>query len=77
MRKEEKAQIIEMVAEQLGQTPNFYVTDISGLNAENTSALRIACFEKDVKLIVVKNTLFIKSLEKLEGQAVEAIKPVM
>ena len=77
MRKEEKAQIIEQVAEQLGQTPNFYVTDISGLNAENTSALRRACFEKDVKLMVVKNTLFIKALEKMEGEAVEAIKPVM
>ena len=66
MRKEEKAQIIDQVAAQLAETPNFYVTDISGLNAENTTALRRACFEKDVKLMVVKNTLFIKALEKME-----------
>ena len=77
MRKEEKAQIIDQVAAQLAETPNFYVTDISGLNAENTTALRRACFEKDVKLMVVKNTLFIKALEKMEGEAVEAMKPVM
>ena len=77
MRKEEKAQIIDQVAAQLSETPNFYVTDISGLNAENTTALRRACFEKEIKLMVVKNTLFIKALEKIEGEAVEAIKPIM
>ncbi len=77
MRKEEKAQIIEQVAAQLSETPNFYVTDISGLNAENTTALRRACFEKEIKLMVVKNTLFIKALEKMEGEAVESIRPIM
>ena len=77
MRKEEKAQIIDQVAAQLSETPNIYVTDISGLNAENTTALRRACFEKEIKLMVVKNTLFIKALEKIEGEAVEAIKPIM
>ena len=64
MRKEEKAQIIESIAAQLNETPNFYVTDIEGLNAEATSKLRRACFEKDIKLVVVKNTLFFKALEK-------------
>ena len=63
MRKEEKAQIIESIAAQLNKTPNFYVTDIEGLNAEATSKLRRACFEKDIKLVVVKNTLFYKALE--------------
>jgi len=57
MRKEEKAQIIETIAAQIAENPNFYLADISGLNAENTSNLRRACFEKEVKLIVVKNTL--------------------
>ena len=77
MRKEEKAQIIDQVAAQLNETPNFYVTDISGLNAENTTALRRACFEKEIKLMVVKNTLFLKALERIEAEAVEAIRPIM
>ncbi len=67
MRKEEKEQIISEVIAQLELTPSFYVTDISGLNAENTSALRRACFENDIKLMVVKNTLFRKALEKQES----------
>ena len=63
MRKEDKAQIIESIAAQLKETPNFYVADVEGLNAEVTSKLRRACFEKDIKLLVVKNTLFYKALE--------------
>lgn len=75
MRKEEKAQIIDQVAALLEETPNFYVTDISGLNAEKTSELRRACFGKEIKLLVVKNTLFVKALEKLGRQ--EAAAPVV
>ena len=69
MRKEEKLQIIDSIAAQLTQTPNFYVTDIAGMNAEATSKLRRACFEKQIKLAVVKNTLFYKALEQkgIEG----------
>jgi large subunit ribosomal protein L10 len=33
------------------------------LNAEKTSALRRLCFNQDVKLVVVKNTLLRKALE--------------
>ena len=66
MTKEEKALVIESIAAQLGQYPHFYITDIEALNAEQTAALRRKCFEKDVKLVVVKNTLFIKALESVE-----------
>lgn len=65
MRKEEKAQIIDQLVAQLEATPNFYVADIAGLNAENTTELRRACFEKGIKLVVVKNTLFVKALDRL------------
>ena len=55
MRKEDKAQIIESISAQIQETPNFYITDISGLNAEQTTKLRRECFEKNIKLVVVKN----------------------
>ena len=64
MKKELKAQIIEQLAAQLEVTPDFYVTDIEGLNASLTSKLRRACFEKQIKLLLVKNTLFYKVLEQ-------------
>ncbi len=58
MKKELKDQIIQSISEQIKEYPNFYITDISGLNAEQTTKLRRACFENQVKLTVVKNTLF-------------------
>ena len=58
MKKELKEQIISSISEQIKKYPNFYITDISGLNAEQTTKLRRACFENQVKLTVVKNTLF-------------------
>jgi len=66
MNREEKAQIIDSLAAKLQEYPHFYVTDTSGLNAEQTSKLRRACFEKQISLVVVKNTLFTKALEKAE-----------
>ena len=64
MRKELKSQVIDQIAARIEQRPNFYITDIEGLNAEQTSALRRACFNKDIQLVVVKNTLLSKVLEK-------------
>ena len=77
MRKELKAQIIEKVAAQLAENPNFYLADISGLNAENTSALRRACFEKDIKLEVVKNTLLHRALMTMNNKDVEDLYPTL
>lgn len=57
MKKEVKDQIIESISAQLKEYPNFYIADISGLNAEQTSKLRRECFNAGVKLSVVKNTL--------------------
>jgi large subunit ribosomal protein L10 len=63
MRKEDKNTIIQAISKQLSANPNFYLTDISGLNAENTARLRRLCFSRDIKLLVVKNTLLQKAME--------------
>ena len=65
MNREEKTVIINGLADKLQQYAHFYLTDTAALNAEQTAKLRKACFDKDVKLIVVKNTLFIKALEQV------------
>ena len=67
MRREEKEVIIDNLAQRLDETKHFYLTDISSLNAEQTSNLRRKCFEKEVSLLVVKNTLLRQALEKSEG----------
>ena len=67
MRREEKDVIIENLAQRLNETRHFYLTDISELNAEETSNLRRKCFEREISLLVVKNTLLRKAMEKSEG----------
>lgn len=67
MKKEEKNTIIDSLVQEIQNNKHFYITDISTLNAEATSKLRRKCFEQNIKLVVVKNTLLKKALEKLEG----------
>jgi len=66
MKKEDKGQVIESLVEQLKESNIFYLADISGLNAEQTSDLRRLCFSKGIKLSVVKNTLLKKAMETVE-----------
>ena len=65
--------VIDSLAQQLQDYPHFYVTDIEALNAEQTAALRRKCFENGVKLVVVKNTLLNKALEKVEKADAELV----
>jgi large subunit ribosomal protein L10 len=67
MRREEKNAIIDSLAEKLKEYSHFYLTDTAQLNASDTSDLRRKCFENDIKLIVVKNTLLKRALEMSEG----------
>ena len=66
MTREEKSQVIEALTAKLAQSSNFYLKDLSGLNAVMTSNLRRACFKAYVKLTVVKNTLLEKAMEASE-----------
>lgn len=66
MRREDKNVIIDQLTEQIKQYTHFYLADTSTLNAADTSMLRRKCFEKDIKLVVVKNTLLQKALERCE-----------
>ena len=66
MKKELKDTIIVELGEKLKEYPHFYLVDVTGLNAENTSKLRRKCFKNEIKMIVVKNKLLHKALEAAE-----------
>ena len=66
MTREEKSQEIENLKSLLSDVVTLYVADISGLNAETTSALRRLCASREVKLSVVKNTLLKKAMESTD-----------
>lgn len=64
MNKQEKNKMIDSLSTMLKENTHFYLTDTSGLTVEKTSKLRRMCFDKDVKIMVVKNTLLSKAMEK-------------
>ncbi len=66
MTTAEKNQLIDVLAEQLKVNDTIYLTDISDLNSVKTSDLRRLCFKRNVKLMVVKNTLLRKAMEKVD-----------
>jgi len=76
MRKDEKNQLIDSLASQLNDSNTFYLADISNLNAENTSKLRRICFKRNVRLMVVKNTLLRKAMEKT-GKSFDDFYPIL
>ena len=76
MRKEDKAAIIEQIATTVEKYANFYLADIATLNAAKTGSLRRECNKQEIKLLVVKNTLFKKALEKVNGDF-SALEPAL
>lgn len=76
MNKSEKNQAIEALVAQIESNPNFYLTDTSTLNAEDTHKLRAICHKRSVKLQVVKNTLLRKALERASADF-EQLYPVL
>ena len=66
MRKEDKNTVIEQIAATTKEYSHYYLVDTTAMNAASTSALRRKCFESDIKLLVVKNTLLQKALDSLE-----------
>ena len=66
MTKAQKAQEIKDLTEDLSSVKNIYLTDIAGLDAVQTTALRRACYKANIKLSVVKNTLLAKAMEASE-----------
>ena len=66
MKKEVKDTIIVELGEKLKAFPHFYLVDLTGLNAQQTSELREKCFKNEIKLLMVTNTLLHKAFEASE-----------
>ena len=64
MRKEDKSQLIDVLTEELKAANYLYITDISDMNVATSNRLRRLCFKKEVKLVVVKNALLQKAMER-------------
>ncbi|WP_270088256.1 50S ribosomal protein L10 [Sphingobacterium sp. SYP-B4668] len=62
MRKEEKQEIVQALAEQIKSYGNFYIADTADLSVEKVNGIRRKCFESNIVIKVVKNSLIKKAL---------------
>ncbi|MCO6461947.1 MAG: 50S ribosomal protein L10 [Saprospiraceae bacterium] len=63
MNKAQKTQVIEDLKERFENSTFFYLTDASSLTVMQVNSFRKLCFEQNVQMQVVKNTLIKKALE--------------
>lgn len=69
MNKVEKTAMIEELAGKFEQSKFFYVTDFTSLSVSETNDFRRKCFENNIEMRVIKNTLIKKALERVSETA--------
>lgn len=77
MNREEKTALINEITEQLNSNDKIYLADCSTLTVEKVNQFRRACFEKKVKVKVVKNSLLKKAIEKANNTKLQEFIPVL
>ncbi len=77
MNKAEKTALIQELAQSLRSSKGFYLLNMEGLNAEETVAFRRACYDKGLRVRVLKNTLLAKALETAEIPARTELQPAL
>ncbi len=71
MKRSDKLQVIDQLTKEINSYNHYYLADISNLNAKVTSDLRRLCNKREVKLVVVKNTILRKAMENSEKNSTE------
>lgn len=74
MKKEQKSVIVEQFKSTLGDRPDIFLADLSGINVESVTILRTRFRAAGVGLRVMKNTLLKRAFE---GSDYEALGPYL
>ena len=74
MRKEQKAQVVDELAAQLGDAQAIYAVDYRGISVPQAAELRASLREHDASFRIVKNTLTLRAADKA---GVDAIKELV
>jgi len=77
MKKEDKTKIIESLVEQINANNKIYLADCSSLTVEKVNQFRRSCFQKDISVTVVKNSLLKKALERAADSRLVDLIPAL
>lgn len=74
VKKEQKAQLIDEIAEQIDSADAIYAIDYRGLSVPQAASLRASLREADASFRIVKNTLTVRAADKSGVATAEEIK---
>ena len=74
MKRDQKSQVIDELAAQLGEAQAIYAVDYRGISVPQAAELRASLREQDASFRIVKNTLTLRAADKA---GVEAIKQLV
>ena len=77
MKKEIKKDLVQSLVGELKKYQIIYFTGTSALNAVTDNQFRRICFEKGVKVLVVKNSLLKKAMEQITDKTFTEIYPIL
>jgi len=77
MKKEEKTKIIDSLVEQLNANTKIYLADCSSLTVEKVNQFRRSCFQKNISVTVVKNSLLQKAIERADDSRLTGLVPAL
>lgn len=77
MKKEEKTKVIADLVEKLNKNNKIYLADCSSLTVEKVNQFRRSCFQKNISVTVVKNTLLEKALERAADSRLTELIPAL
>jgi large subunit ribosomal protein L10 len=77
MTKEEKGKYIDDLAIELKDANVIYLTDTAELTVEAINTLRRKCYQSNIRLKVVKNTLLEKAMDRVEGKDFGQLKDTL
>jgi len=77
MKKEDKTKIIDSLVERINANNKIYLADCSSLTVEKVNQFRRSCFEKNISMTVVKNSLLKKALERATDSRLTDLIPAL
>ncbi|MBB78312.1 MAG: 50S ribosomal protein L10 [Crocinitomicaceae bacterium] len=77
MTREEKAKYIDDLTADLSANNVIYLTDTADLTVEVVNGLRRKAFNANVSMRVVKNTLLLKAMDRVESKDFAELKNVL
>jgi large subunit ribosomal protein L10 len=77
MTKEEKAKYIETLVSELTESNVFYLADTANLTVDVVNTLRRRCFQANIRMRVVKNTLLEKAMDRVEGSDFANLRDIL